>query len=59
MTRTALNLDAEGYLFHMGTVLGWSKEELIVYLAGFRKELAANKHRAYWPQKVIWGRKPE
>lgn len=59
LTRRAVDIDAEGYLFYMGSVLGWSREELTVFLAKFREEWRSNYYRPYWEQKVIWGRKPE
>ena len=50
--------DAEGFLFHVANVLGWSEEEVHVYAADFRNEIRSKKYRPYFYQSVVWGRKP-
>ncbi|KAH6970678.1 S-adenosyl-L-methionine-dependent methyltransferase [Ilyonectria sp. MPI-CAGE-AT-0026] len=39
--------------------LGWSQEEVTVFLADVRKELDDPKIHAYWPICSIYGKKPE
>ncbi|CAJ0555423.1 Ff.00g054880.m01.CDS01 [Fusarium sp. VM40] len=53
-----LETDTEGTVLFMAHTLGWSKEEIHVYIAHLRKEMRAGKSNAYHRQKVIWGRKP-
>jgi ubiquinone/menaquinone biosynthesis C-methylase UbiE len=52
--------DIEGYiLFVCHTVLGWSKEEVAVFIAHWRRQVRLRKTHAYYRQRVVWGRKPE
>ncbi|KIL90145.1 hypothetical protein FAVG1_06884 [Fusarium avenaceum] len=53
-----LETDTEGTVLFMAHTLGWSKEEIQVYIAHLRKEMRAGNSNAYHRQKVIWGRKP-
>ncbi|KAK2041700.1 methyltransferase domain-containing protein [Colletotrichum somersetense] len=39
--------------------LGWTKEEVLVLLAGVRKELKSGKLHAYLKYNVVYGQKPE
>jgi hypothetical protein len=39
--------------------LGWSAEEVQVFLAQVRKEFKLAKGYTYWPCAVIYGRKPD
>ncbi|KAH6708972.1 S-adenosyl-L-methionine-dependent methyltransferase [Leptodontidium sp. MPI-SDFR-AT-0119] len=39
--------------------LGWSKEELEVYLVKVRQDMRNRKIHAYWPIYVVYGQKPE
>jgi len=39
--------------------MGWSKEEVSVFLAKFRREVRSGKYHPYFKNKIIWGRKPE
>jgi len=39
--------------------MGWSKEEVMAFLAQFRREVRSGKYRPYFKNKIIWGRKPE
>ncbi|KAI1400250.1 S-adenosyl-L-methionine-dependent methyltransferase [Hypoxylon fuscum] len=56
----ALAQDIEGFLVHMWSqVLGWAIEEIQVYAAHLRHELRSKKIHAYYPQKVLIGRKPK
>ncbi|KXX73277.1 hypothetical protein MMYC01_209840 [Madurella mycetomatis] len=58
-TKLPLTQDAEGYLVFIADTLGWSREEIMVYLAMFRREIRSGAFRAFYRQKVVWGRKPE
>ncbi len=58
-TQLVLEQDAEGYLLFMADTLGWTREEIMVYLARFRREVRSGLYHAYYKQKVVWGRKPE
>ncbi|KAI1736066.1 S-adenosyl-L-methionine-dependent methyltransferase [Xylaria scruposa] len=57
--RLALEQDIEGFVMYMWTtVLGWSREEIAVYAAHLRRELRSPHFHAYYPQRVVVGRKP-
>ncbi len=58
--QAAFENDSEGFILYFASVLeGWSKEEIQVYLAHFRREIRlGQKHGWYW-QKNVWARKPE
>jgi len=58
-TQLALEQDAEGYVLFLANTLGWSREEIAVYLAKFRREVKSGLYHAYYRQKVVWGRRPE
>jgi hypothetical protein len=51
--------DAEGLVLFVAGALGWTKEEVLVFLAKFRREVRSGRHHAYYRNKVVWGRKPE
>lgn len=57
-TQLTLEQDAEGYMLFLANTLGWSKEEIMAYLAMFRREMKSGKFQPYYRQKVVWGRKP-
>ncbi|KAM5353328.1 hypothetical protein ACJZ2D_016769 [Fusarium nematophilum] len=58
-TKFGLETDTEGFVLFMAHTLGWSREEIQVYIAHFRRELRSGKHHGYFRQKVVWGQKPE
>ncbi|KAF4450230.1 hypothetical protein FALBO_16510 [Fusarium albosuccineum] len=58
-TQFGLETDSEGFVLFMAHTLGWSKPEIMVYIAHFRWELRSGKHHGYFKQKVVWGQKPE
>jgi hypothetical protein len=58
-TQLTLEQDAEGYLLFMANTLGWSREEIMVYLAKFRREVQSGAYHAYYRQRVVWGKRPE
>lgn len=59
MTQLSLESDTEGYILVLGDLLGWTPGEILVYVAHLRREVRSGKYHSYWPQKVVWGRKPE
>ncbi|KAI8623198.1 S-adenosyl-L-methionine-dependent methyltransferase [Xylariaceae sp. FL1651] len=57
--RLALEQDIEGFIVYMWTtIMGWSIEEVSVYAAHLRRELRSPNFHAYYPQRVVIGRKP-
>lgn len=54
----ALEQDAEGSVLFMATMLGWTKEEITVFLAHFRREIRSKEIHSFFWQRVVWGRKP-
>ncbi|PKS05134.1 hypothetical protein jhhlp_008501 [Lomentospora prolificans] len=54
-----MEADTEGYIIFIANVLGWSREEIQVYLAHLRREVRSGKVHGYYKQRVVWGRKPE
>ncbi|KAI3340130.1 S-adenosyl-L-methionine-dependent methyltransferase [Ustulina deusta] len=57
--RLALEQDIEGFIMYLWTtVLGWTREEIAVYAAHLRRELRSPHYHAYYPQRVVVGRKP-
>lgn len=59
ISQIILDEDGEGFILFLANTLGWSREEIQVYLARLRAEVRSNKYCPYYKQKVIWGRKPE
>ena len=51
--------DAEGYIAFLANTIGWTREELTVYIAHMRREVRSGRHHGFYWQKVVWGRKPE
>lgn len=57
-TKFGLETDSEGFVLFMAHTLGWSRDEIQVYIAHFRRELRSGKYHGYFSQKVVWGQKP-
>ncbi|KAL2669890.1 hypothetical protein Neosp_015187 [[Neocosmospora] mangrovei] len=58
--QASLEQDLEGYVLYMASqLLGWTKEEVSVYCAQFRREIRSGRYHAFFRQRVIWGRKSE
>ena len=55
----ALLSDVEGFILFFTNVLGWSRDQVQVYIAHLRRELRSLKHHVYYKQKIVCGRKPE
>ncbi len=51
--------DTEGYILFIASTIGWTRDEILVYIAKLRREVKSGKHHGYYKQKVVWGRKPE
>ncbi|KAH6884440.1 S-adenosyl-L-methionine-dependent methyltransferase [Thelonectria olida] len=58
-TQWGLETDSEGFVLFMAHTLGWSRSEILIYIAHFRREMRSGKHHGYFAQKVVWGQKPE
>ncbi|KAF5983492.1 demethylmenaquinone methyltransferase [Fusarium coicis] len=54
-----LTQDTEGFVTLAANLLGWSMEEVHVYIAKFRREVRNRKHHVYIRLRAVWGRKPE
>lgn len=50
--------DTEGFVLFMANVLGWSADEIQVYIAQLQGEFNSGKHHPYFRIKCVWGRKP-
>jgi hypothetical protein len=57
--KLALGQDIEGAVIFMADLLGWKKEEILLYAAHLRRELASTKFHPYYRQNIVVGRKPE
>lgn len=55
----ALESDIEGYILFIANTLGWSREEIQVYIAHVRRDMLSLRFYPYYWQKIVWGRKPE
>jgi hypothetical protein len=42
-----------------GAVMGWSPEEIKVYLAHLRRQMKDKSLHTWYPHRVVYGRKPE
>ncbi|KAJ4385517.1 hypothetical protein N0V93_009946 [Gnomoniopsis smithogilvyi] len=59
LSQAALESDIEGYvLFIANVIAGWSREEILVYIAQLRREIRSGKHHASFRVKAVWGRRP-
>ncbi|OBS27835.1 hypothetical protein FPOA_01778 [Fusarium poae] len=58
--QAALEQDYEGYVMYMANmVLGWSRDDVVLYCAQLRKEVRSGKFHPFYRQRVVYGRKPE
>ncbi|KAK0611686.1 S-adenosyl-L-methionine-dependent methyltransferase [Immersiella caudata] len=57
-SQLVLEGDPEGYVLFMTSTLGWSREQILAYIAAVKRETRSGKLRPYYKQKVVWGRKP-
>jgi len=55
-----IDVDLEGWILFIWTaVMGWSKEEVTVYVAHLRKQLRDRRVHGYVEFQAIWAQKPE
>jgi len=54
----AVEQDTEGTMLYMASLVGWSKEEMKVYIAQLRREFRSRSIHGFYRQKVVIGRKP-
>jgi len=57
-SQLVIEQDPEGYVLFMTNTLGWSREQILSYIAVLKKEVRSGKCQPYYKQKVVWGRKP-
>ncbi|KAK3348396.1 S-adenosyl-L-methionine-dependent methyltransferase [Neurospora tetraspora] len=56
---TAINQDLEGIVqFMFGKVLGWTAEEIAIYIATMKKEMNSKDIHPYFIYRVVYGQKP-
>ncbi|RKL50866.1 hypothetical protein BFJ72_g319 [Fusarium proliferatum] len=56
--QAAILQDVEGTLTFIANLLGWSKEEIHVFAARYRREIRSKKVHGYFRGKVVWAQKP-
>ncbi|KAM0186730.1 hypothetical protein ACHAPA_011326 [Fusarium lateritium] len=56
--QAAILQDVEGTLMFIANLLGWSKEEIHVFAARYRREIKSKNHHGYFLGKVVWAQKP-
>ncbi|KAJ8120985.1 hypothetical protein O1611_g10219 [Lasiodiplodia mahajangana] len=59
-SRLAMEQDLDGYAMYLFTnALGWSEQQVTVFLARVRKEMRDLRIQPYFLIEVVYGRKPE
>ncbi|KAF5650286.1 methyltransferase [Fusarium sp. NRRL 25303] len=56
--QAAILQDVEGTLMFIANLLGWSKEEIHVFAARYRREIRSKKVHGYFRGQVVWAQKP-
>ncbi|KAF4456156.1 hypothetical protein F53441_1640 [Fusarium austroafricanum] len=56
--QAAILQDVEGTLMFIANLLGWTKDEIHVFAAQYRREIRSKKHHGYFKAKVVWAQKP-
>jgi hypothetical protein len=51
--------DTEGFVLFVANTLGWTPEEVHVYIAKFRREIRDRRNHPYIRLRTVWARKPE
>uniref|UniRef100_A0A0D2Y6G4 Methyltransferase type 11 domain-containing protein n=1 Tax=Fusarium oxysporum (strain Fo5176) TaxID=660025 RepID=A0A0D2Y6G4_FUSOF len=51
--------DTEGLVLFVANTLGWTPEEVHVYIAKFRREIRDRRNHPYIRLRTVWARKPE
>ncbi|KAF5638011.1 phosphoethanolamine n-methyltransferase 3 [Fusarium sp. NRRL 52700] len=55
--QAAILQDVEGTLMFIADLLGWSKEEIHVFAARYRREIRSKRVHGYFRGKVVWAQK--
>ncbi|KAK5653053.1 hypothetical protein OQA88_9339 [Cercophora sp. LCS_1] len=50
--------DLAGTMLYLGSLTGWSPDEIQVYAANLRREFRSSKVHGYYLQKIVWAQKP-
>ncbi|KFA51585.1 hypothetical protein S40293_03925 [Stachybotrys chartarum IBT 40293] len=59
-SQAAMDQDLEGFVLYMANiVLGWSRDQVLVYCSQLRREMRSSKFHPYCRLRVVYGRKPE
>ncbi|CAK1354630.1 unnamed protein product [Cercospora beticola] len=59
MTKVNFLAGLEGFTLRLWiNILGWTREETLVFLSTVRKDIANPKIHSYWPMYCVYGRKP-
>lgn len=59
-SQAAMEQDLEGFVLYMANiVLGWSRDQVLVYCSQLRREMRSSKFHPYCRLRVVYGRKPE
>lgn len=56
--QAAFEQDPEGSVLFMAGQMGWTREEVAVFLVQLRREFRAPDIHPYFRQRVVWGQKP-
>ncbi|KAF4344584.1 phosphoethanolamine n-methyltransferase 3 [Fusarium beomiforme] len=56
--QAAILQDVEGTLMFIANLLGWTKEEIHVFAAQYRREIRSKTVHGYFRAKVVWAQKP-
>lgn len=54
----SVEADVEGYVLYPATSLGWSREEVTVFAAHYRRDLRDPRTHPFYRHHVVWARKP-
>ncbi|GAB1320927.1 hypothetical protein MFIFM68171_11137 [Madurella fahalii] len=56
----SIDLDIEGWILYIWSqVMGWTREQIAVYIAHLRRQLRDPKVHAYFLMRCVYGRKPK
>ncbi|KAK1762737.1 S-adenosyl-L-methionine-dependent methyltransferase [Phialemonium atrogriseum] len=58
-SRLVADQDTEGFVLFAANTIGWTKDEIMVYVSHLRREIRSPKHHGYYQQRIVWARKPE
>ncbi|KAJ4289303.1 hypothetical protein N0V88_007054 [Collariella sp. IMI 366227] len=59
-SKTTLMTDIEGYILYIwNAVMGWSREEVLVYIAHVKLQLRTKNLNPWFTRRLVYGRKPE